>query len=388
MHGIRVLDLTRVLAGPWATQQLADQGATVLKVEPPDGDETRRFGPVVRGQSTYFLAANRNKRSICLDLKTPAGQEVLDRLAATCDVVVENFRPGVAERLGLGWPDLHRRHPRLIYVAIHAFGEGGPEAWTRRPGYDLALQAMGGIVAASGTAGGPPTKCATSIADLLAGLHAVQAVLLGLLHRHETGRGQKIVVNMMQSQAAALAYHATRYDVTGEIEVQRGNAHAGLVPYDIYRCADGWMAIACGNDAIWLRLRAALELPDEPGWRSNVDRVADRQRVDDAVKAAIAHRTTNDVDKTLAAAGVPAGPVLSLDRTLAHPVVQTVAVDHPILGEVNLPGPTITTATTVSEHRSPPALDADRAEILAEAGLSSDEVEHFTRGGAFPMEPR
>jgi crotonobetainyl-CoA:carnitine CoA-transferase CaiB-like acyl-CoA transferase len=383
VNGVRVLDLTRVLAGPWATQHLADQGADVVKIEPPGGDETRAFGPYVDGHSTYFLAANRNKQSIVLDLRTNAGKDVLGRLVDAADVLVENFRPGVAERLGFGWADVHRRNPRLVYVAIHGFGDDGDPAWIGRPGYDLVLQALGGGMAATGFPGSPPLKNALSTADLLAGLWASQAVLLGLLERERTGRTQKIVVDMMQSQAAALAYHATRFLVAGEVEEQRGNAHRGLVPYDTYRCRDGWLALACGNDAIWTRLVAALGLPDRPEWATNAARVGARRDVDALVAAALAPRAIEDADRLLAEAGVPAGPVLPLDRTLAHPSVELVAAEHVALGTIRMPGPGVRTLTTRTEHVAPPVIGQDRDRILEVLGYDPAGIAALSAGGAF-----
>lgn len=381
MRGTRVVDLTRVLAGPFATMQLADHGADVIKVEPPEGDETRGFGPRVADTSTYFLANNRGKRSIVLDLKTEAGRAVLAALLRDADVLVENFRPGVLERLGFGWPDLHRANPRLVVVAIHAFGDEQPE-WRGRPGYDLVLQAMGGAMAATGRPGDPPTKTATSIADLVAGLYAVQAVLLGLLERERTGTGRKLVVNMMQAQATCLAYHATRWTVAGQLEQQRGSSHAGLVPYDVFRCEDGWLALACGNDPIWRRLIGVLELPDRPEWRRNVDRVAARADVDAAVGARLAAWTVEAADRALADAGVPAGPVLTLDRTLDHPAVTMWRTDHPTLGEVLVPAPAIRGGAT-APSRGAPGLGADRGDVLAGLGYDDATIEALTAAGAF-----
>ena len=383
MKGIRIVDLTRVLAGPWAAQQLADQGAEVIKVEPPGGDETRHFGPHVAGESTYFLSANRNKRSIALDLTTPAAREILERLLADADLVLENFRPGVAERLGLGWEELHRRHPKLVYVSIHAFGDDGDPEWVRRPGYDLVLQAMGGAASTTGFPGTPPQKHSLSIADLLSGLFATQAALVGLLHREHTGETQKIVVNMMAVQAAALTYHATRYTVIGEVEEKRGSSHRGLVPYDLFRCTDGWLALACGNDAIWLRLREALGLPDKAEWRRNVDRVTHRTDVDAAVADALALRTVKEADRLLAAASVPAGPVLTMDQTLGHPAVPLCSANHPTLGPIRMPGPPFRTTTTVDRHTAPPRLGQHRDEILRDMGYQPHEIAQLDTDGAF-----
>lgn len=383
MVGIRILDLSRVLAGPWATQQLADQGADVIKVEPPGGDETRRFGPVVDGVSTYYAALNRNKRSIELDLRTDAGREVALRLAERCDVVVENYRPGVAERLGVGFEALRQRNPRLIYVAIHAFGAEGDPAWVSRAGYDLVLQAMGGAASFTGFPGSPPLRAGIPAADLNAAHLCVQAVLLGLLHRERTGEGQKIVVNMMQAQVAALTYLASRYTMAGEVETPRGNQHRGLAPYDLYRCADGWLAVACGNDAIWQRIREALHLPDHEAWRTNAGRVAHREALDAALAKALGKLTVAEADRRLARAAVPAGPVLDTAGALAHPQVQRVRVDDPVLGTVELPGPAITTATTRTSHRAAPHLGDDSDSVLAELGYTPADLERLAAAGAF-----
>jgi crotonobetainyl-CoA:carnitine CoA-transferase CaiB-like acyl-CoA transferase len=364
MNGIRILDLSRVLAGPWATMHLADQGAMVLKVEPPGGDDTRAFGPHVDGVSTYYLAANRNKRSIALDLRDEADRAVLHELVPTVDVVVQNYRPGVAARLGCDETTLRALRPDLVFVSITAFGSSGPYA--HRPGYDLVLQAVGGAMAITGHPGSPPTKCATSIADLTTGLFAVQAILQGLLHRERTGEGDHIEVSMMAAQAHALAYHATRYAVTGAVDVQRGNGHAGLAPYDVYRCADGWLAVGCGNDRIFARLREVLGLPDDPAWRTNADRVADRDRVDAAVAAALRGWTIAAADERFAAAGIPAGPVLDPGEVVEHPAVDTVELEHPVIGAYQSVAPVFRSKTTRRVHRAPPGLDADRAAILAE----------------------
>lgn len=381
MKGIRILDLTRVLAGPWATQHLADQGAEVIKVEPPGGDETRQFGPLVGGESTYVLSANRNKRAIVLDLKREAGREVLDTLLDWCDVAVENFRPGVAERLGLDWDRLHARWPRLVYVAIHAFGDEVP-GWSERPGYDLLLQHMGGATSLTGWPDSPPTKHPASIADLITGLYASQAILHGLLQREWTGEGQKIVVNMMQAQATCLTYHASRWAVSGELDHQRGNAHAGIVPYDVFPCRGGWVVIACANDSTWARLRDLLDLPDHPEWRSNAGRVADRDEITRRITQALSAWSPDEADAHLAEARVPAGPVLSPDQALSHPAVELIEVDHPRFGLLRLPGPAFRTRTTRTEHRAPPDAGADLASVLTDLGLGADR-ERLAREGAF-----
>lgn len=381
MNGVRVLDLSRVLAGPWATQHLADQGAEVIKVEAPSGDETRLFGPVVDGVSTYFLSCNRNKRSIVLDLRSAAGREVVGRLAARADVLVHNFRPGVADRLGVDWPRLRARNAGLVYVALSGFGSD-TKARTRA-GYDLVLQAMGGAMSFTGRPGDPPTRAGTPVADLTAGLLVVQAVLHGLLHRAHTGEGQRIEVNMMQAQAAALVYHVSRYTVTGEVETPRGNAHRGLVPYDVYRCADGWLAVACGNDRLWQRLVGALGLPERAEWATNLLRVADRAGVDAAMRGALLPLSVADAEARLVAVGVPVGPVLGVAEALDHPAVRTIDLSVPGLGDVRVAGPILRTATTRAAHATPPVLGADCDEVLREAGYREEDIDALAVRGAF-----
>ncbi|MEQ1564898.1 MAG: CoA transferase [Myxococcota bacterium] len=377
----RVVDFSRVLAGPWASQHLADQGADVVKVEPPGGDETRSFGPFVGAEgahSTYFVSCNRNKSSIVLDLRTPAGREVARDLVGTADVLLHNWRPGVAERFGLGWDDLRGANPGLVYVCISAFGSG-----SSRAGYDLVLQAMGGAMSFTGFPGNPPVRAGTPVADLVAGLLATQAALHGLLHRATTGEGQRIEVNMMQAQAASLVYHFSRYTMTGEVEEARGSAHRGLVPYDVFRCADGWLAVACGNDGLWQKLRGTLGLPDLPEWRTNRGRLEARAAVDQSLTDALSRWTVARADVALSEAGVPVGPVLGVGEVAAHPAVSPITVQDPDLGPVTLAGPTLHTATTVQAHRPAPGLGVNRDAILAELGYDAERVTALGRAGAF-----
>ncbi len=370
----RVIDFTRVLAGPWATQILGDQGFDVIKVEAPEGDETRRFLPIMatgpggepgERMSVYFACTNRNKRSIVLDLKTAEGLDLARRLVRTADVVVENFRAGVMERLGLGDEELRRENPGLVSVAIHAFGDVSkatssllidPDGWAGRAGYDLVLQSVGGIAALTGD---PPRKAGPSIADLASAQVAVQAVLFGLLDRARTGLGCRRVISMLDVQHHLLAYYASAWLNAGVSPPLPSNAHPSIAPYNLYRCRDGWLAICCANDGLWEKLRSSLDLPRDPAWASLPQRVADRSRLDAAIETVLASDAVAVWDARLAAAGVPCGAALSVEQSLAHPLARTTQ-----LGPWTFPAPPL----PMVAFRPPPALGEHTAEVIAELG--------------------
>ncbi|HNC96862.1 MAG TPA: CoA transferase [Myxococcota bacterium] len=352
----RVLDFTRVLAGPWATQILGDQGFDVVKVEAPEGDETRTFLPYRDGMSVYFACTNRNKRSIVLDLKQPEGQALARRLARTADVVVENFRPGVMERLGLG--GLEEENPRLIQVSISAFGEG-PLA--ERAGYDLVLQSMGGIATLTGD---PPQKAGPSIADLASAMVAVQAVLFALLERHRTGKGKRVSVRMFDVQHALLAYYASSWLNAGKEPPAPSNQHPSISPYNLYPCADGWLAVACANEPLFRRLAQVVGIPDDPRFATNADRVAHREALDALLIAAFSTDRVELWEQRLAAAGVPCGPALSVPASLSHPAARQV---H--LGAWTFPAPPLDPV----QLRPPPRLGEHTEELLEELGLGPAE---------------
>ncbi len=354
----RVIDFTRVLAGPWATQILGDQGFDVIKIEAPEGDETRSFMPVLTegpaaGESVYFACTNRNKRSVVIDLKSDEGRDLARRLVRTADVLVENFRPGVMDRLGLGDDVLRAGNPGLVSVAIHAFGDTDPD-WANRAGYDLVLQAVGGITTLTGD---PPQKAGPSIADIASAQVAVHAVLFGLLDRARTGLGCRRVVSMLDVQHHLLAYYASSWLNAGREPPAPSNAHPSIAPYNLYRCSDGWLAICCANDPLWEKLRVALELPADPAWSTIHARVADRARLDAHIEARLAADTVARWDADLAAAGVPCGPALSVPDSLAHPLAQRISV-----GPWTLPAPPLAAVTL----RPPPRLGEHTAEVLAE----------------------
>ena len=291
----------------------------------------------------------------------------------------------MAERLGLAWDQLRVQHPksRSSTSPSKPSGSDGDPAWTRRPGYDLVLQAMGGAVSFTGFPESPPSKCGLSIADTLTGMLAVQAVLTGLLQRERSGVGQRLEINMMQAQAAALSYHATRFTVTGEEEVRRGNAHRGLAPYNIFQCQDGPFAFACGNDRIWRRVVTALAIEDKSEWATNPGRVACREDVDAAVQERLGQLTVAQADQLCADADIPAGPVQSIQESLHHPAVTRVEVEHPVLGAVTMPGPFFQSLDSPKTHSAPPQFDQHRIAILTEHGYSPSEIAHLEEAGAF-----
>jgi crotonobetainyl-CoA:carnitine CoA-transferase CaiB-like acyl-CoA transferase len=305
---VRVVDLTRVMTGPYCTMMLGDLGADVIKIEMPgSGDDTRAWGPPFVGEeSTYFLSVNRNKRSLALDLKSDLGKEALWRLIGTADVVVENFSPGTIARLGFGYDAVKARNPRIVFASISGFGQSGPSAG--RTAYDLIVQGMSGMMSITGEKGGRPTKTGPPIADITAGMFAAYAIAAALYSREQSGEGDYIDVSMLGGQIALLTYHAGTYFTQGTVPVAQGNAHAIIVPYDTFPTADGFVNIAVGNDRLWQKFCEALQMPEEaadPRYATNAERNANKTALYSALEANLGRRTTAEEVALLDKAGVP-----------------------------------------------------------------------------------
>ncbi len=400
LQGITVLDLSRILAGPWATQLLADFGATVIKIEKPgEGDDTRRWGPpwqVMNAagdrEAAYFLAANRNKQSVTLDFTRPEGQQILKTLLADCDVLVENYKVGGLAKYGLDYASLRTQFPRLVYCSITGFGQTGPYA--QRPGYDAIIQGMGGLMSITGKpdeeAGGGPVKVGVAVADLMTGMYAANAILAALHAREKSGEGQHIDLALFDTQLAWLANQAMNYLVSGEAPSRHGSAHPNIVPYQAFATADSHLMLAVGNDTQFRRCCEVLGLPalaDDPRYASNAARVQHRESLVSLISDVLQRQSRAYWLAAFTDAGVPASPVNDLHDAFADPQAQfrqmhfsLPAADGAAIPQVA--NPVRFSATPVRYESAPPALGANTAEVLAtRVGLSAAEIAALRAGG-------
>jgi crotonobetainyl-CoA:carnitine CoA-transferase CaiB-like acyl-CoA transferase len=411
LHGVRVLDLSRVLAGPWCTQTLADLGADVIKVERPPGagnsggDDTRGWGPPflkdVAGADTaeaaYYLGTNRNKRSVTVDIARSEGQALIRRMALASDVFVENYKVGDMARYGLDFASLHALNPRLVYCSITGFGQTGP--YRERAGYDYAIQGMGGLMSVTGPSraeiaddqsGGGPQKVGVAVADLFTGMYACTAILAALRHRDLTGEGQAIDMALLDTQLAMLANLGANYLATGVAPQRMGNAHQNIVPYQVFEVADGHMILAVGNDtqfAKFCEVAGAPALASDPRFSRNPERVRHRTTLVPMLASLLKARTRTDWLSALEAAKVPCGPINDLAEAFADPQVQarrmTVEMPHPLAGQVRLvASPIKLSATPVQYRHAPPLLGQHTDEVLRELGLAPAEIASLRAAGA------
>jgi len=375
LSGIRVIDFTRVVAGPYCTMMLGDLGAEILKIESPQGDDTRKWGPpFVGNESAYFLAINRNKKSVCLDLRTKEGQEAARKLIMTADIVIENFRSGIMEQLGLSYDELHLHHPGLIYCSISGYGRTGP--YKDRAGYDVIVSAMGGLMGITGTPGGPPVKTGVALTDIATGLHAFSSILAALYYRERTGQGQRIDISLLSVELAALINAASNYLIGGVIQEPQGSAHNSIVPYQAFKASDGYILIGAANDKLFARLCHALNHPewsDDPRFATNEARVQYRDLLLPALEAVIETDTMAAWEQKLEAAGVAVAPINRMDQVFQDPQVlhsqQVVTMTHPTAGEIRLVGPAVTYSLTPAQMTMPPPrLGEHTEEVLQMVG--------------------
>lgn len=393
LAGVRVLDLSRVLAGPWATQALADLGATVWKVERPGaGDDTRGWGPPFlsdgSGDACYFAAANRNKQALAIDFAHPEGAALIRALAGHADILVENFRTGTLARHGLDPSDLRRINPRLVTCSITGFGQTGPRA--HEAGYDFLIQGMGGLMALTGEPGGGPLRAGIPVADLATGLYATVSMLAALHHARATGEGQHIDAGLLQAQVAILANHWANYLNAGVVPGRSGNAHATVVPYRDFPAADGTLIIAVGSDRQFRALAEVLgrpELADDPRFATNAGRQIHRTALEADIESATAQRSRADLLAALAEAGVPAGPINGLAEVFADPQVEATGLVRTVCRDDGTPlrlvgYPQKLSVTPASVRTAPPRLGAHSRTVLAEVlGLAGSELDRLEAEG-------
>jgi crotonobetainyl-CoA:carnitine CoA-transferase CaiB-like acyl-CoA transferase len=373
LHGIRVLDLSRVLAGPYCTMVLGDLGADVIKVESPEGDETRAWGPpFAGGESAYYLCVNRNKRDIVLNFKTEEGRQILHELVKRSDVLVENFRPGTLARFALDFDSVAVINPNLIYCSITGFGQTGP--LRDKPGYDFMIQGMGGLMSTTGEPEGEPMKVGVAVADLFAGQNAAIAILAALQARAQTGRGQHLDLSLFDSQVAMLANVASNFLTSGNLPKRYGNAHANIVPYQSFQASDAWFVVAVGNDKQYEKLCQGIgkgELAQDPRFAGNAGRVENRDELLALLKPVFLTRTSGEWLSMLETAGIPCGPINTLDKVFSMPQVKAremvIHMGHPEIEDLRLVGSPLKFSDTPVDYKlPPPRLGEHTEEILKE----------------------
>jgi crotonobetainyl-CoA:carnitine CoA-transferase CaiB-like acyl-CoA transferase len=385
LDGLRVLDITQVMAGPFCAMMLADLGADVVKIEPPTGDSTRQMPGGAGTDSPSFNAVNRGKRGITVDLKTARGRELVVQLARSADIIVENYRPGVMTALGLGYEPLSAENPRLIYASISGYGQTGPSR--HKGGFDLIAQGVSGIMSVTGEPGGPPAKAGVPLTDLGAGLFALVGILAALEHRHRTGVGQQIDTSLVDAGVAFSVWEATEYFAGIGLPAPLGSAHRMLAPYQAVRCSDGYITLGAGTDRLFLRLCEVLAHPEwaaAPDFADNASRVCHREQLASLIEAMTAQQTCAHWLETFENAGIPCGPINDYARVLADKQVRAremvIDIEHPTLGhQRTLGSPIKLSATPADAARRAPLLGEHTDEVLIEAGFSRDDIAMLRR---------
>lgn len=380
LEGIKVLDLTRVLAGPYCTMMLADFGANIIKIEPPVvGDDSRAFGPFVGKESAYFMSLNRNKRSMVLNFKNQKECDLFKEMVKQADVVVENYRPGTMEKFGLGYEELKKINPKLIYAACSGFGHTGP--YRDKPAYDIIVQAMGGIMSITGPENGEPTRVGASVGDVMAGMFTAYGVMTALFHRERTGEGQKVDVGMLDCQVAVLENAIARYVTSGDVPGPLGNRHPSISPFASFTAKDGHIIVGAGNQRLWERLCNILERPElfsDERFKDNGSRTANVNELTPILNEIFKHKTINEWLDVLEEAGLPCAPINTVDRIVNDPHIAArnmiVEVEHPIAGKLKMPGvPVKMSATPGAVNTHAPLLGQHTNEILKEVLGWDDE---------------
>jgi crotonobetainyl-CoA:carnitine CoA-transferase CaiB-like acyl-CoA transferase len=389
LDGLFVVDLSRILSGPVCTMLLADMGAEVVKIEPPPlGDDSRQWGPpFIGGISTYFLSVNRNKKSLGLNLKTPKGREILWQLINRADVLIENFRPGVLDKLGFGYQDVRHRNPRAVYCSISGFGHSGP--YRDRPGYDVIAQGESGMMDLTGYPDGPPAKLGASLADVVAGLYACNGICLALLARHKTGKGQHVDVSLLDGMVSTLTYHALIYLTTGRSPKRAGTRHPSIVPYESFEASDGFVNIAVTNQKQWENFCGALGFPEvatDPRFAEMKARLANYGQLRPMIQEAVAKRTRAEVMETMSRVGIPSGPINTVGEILEDPQIHArkmvEELIHPEYGPFKTLGiPIKLSGTPGVVQNAPPMFGEHNYEVLAQLGYQQEEIRRMAEEG-------
>ena len=384
LEGLMILDMTRFLSGPFCTMLLGDMGAQVMKVEPPGvGDDTRAWAPFIGGQGTYFLSTNRNKKSICVDTRQKPGMDVLKRLINRCDVFVENFKPGLMDRLGMDFPTMAALNPRLIYCSISGFGQTGP--YRDRPGYDQILQGMSGLMSITGTEESGPVRVGLAIGDILTALFATYGILCALHARERTGKGQWVTTSILEATVSILTMQAGKFFATRQPPGPAGNHHPVISPYGVYRTQDKPINIAVGTETMWKNFCRIIGLPEmeqDVKFQKNNDRVKNRAELNHLIEKALASKTQDEWVEALNQTGIPCGPIYTLDQVFQDPQVlhrkMLLEVEHPMVGKIPMTGlPVQLSENPPQVFLPPPVLGEHTTAVLREFGFTGEEIEHL-----------